>query len=75
LPSVGAVTRQHLRPGLGDIRKLALDGFGDASMERASRLPQQCAIGRILNQRMLEQLSGVRGDSLSKEQTSSNKTM
>jgi hypothetical protein len=35
-----AVTRQQLWLAFGNLRELALDGFGDAGMQRASRLAQ-----------------------------------
>ena len=56
-PSLGAVTRQQFRLTLGNLRKLALKGFGDASVKRTSRLAQQRAIGGVLHQRMLEQIA------------------
>jgi NADPH:quinone reductase-like Zn-dependent oxidoreductase len=53
---------------------LALDCVGDTGMKRPSRLTQQGAIGRVLNQSMFEQISRVRGYTLPKQQTSPNKT-
>ena len=64
LPRLGAVTRQQLGLTLGDVRKLALEGFGDARVKGASRLPQQRPIGRIPHQGMLEQVGGVRRHAL-----------
>ena len=60
-PSLGAVTRQEFRLVLGNVSELAFEGFGDAGVKRASRLAQQGAIGRVLHQCVLEQISRVRG--------------
>ena len=51
---LGAVTRQQLRLGLGDLGELAFERFGDAGVKRASRLAQQRAVGRVLHQGMFE---------------------
>jgi hypothetical protein len=48
------VTRQQFRLTLGDVRELALEGFGNAGVKGASRLPQQRPIGRVPHQGMLE---------------------
>ena len=69
-PSLGAVTRQQFGLALGDLRELAFKSFGDAGVERASRLAQQRAIGRVLHQRMLEQIGRVRRHALPEQQTS-----
>ena len=45
----GAVTCQQFRLAFGDLREPAFKGFRDTGMKRASRLPQQRAIGRILH--------------------------
>jgi class 3 adenylate cyclase len=39
-PGLGGVTRQQFWLTLGDLRELAFEGFGDASVKRASRLAQ-----------------------------------
>src|SRR5258706_13923980 len=46
---LGAMARQQLRLTLGDLRKVAFKGLGDAGMKRTSRLAQQRAIGRVLH--------------------------
>ena len=68
-PGLGAVTRQQLRLVLGDLRELAFKGFGDTGVKRASRLAQQRAIGRVLHQRMLEQIGRMRRHALPEQQT------
>ena len=67
--------RQQLGLVFGNIRELAFKDVGDASVERASRLAQQRSIGCILYQGMLEQISRVRSDTLSEEQSRCNKTV
>ena len=74
-PGLGAVTRQQLRLALGDLGELAFEGFGDASVKRASRLAQQRAIGRVLHQGMLEQIGRMRRHALPEQQTSRNETV
>jgi len=54
------MARQQFRLILRDLHKLGLDGFGDASVERASQLAQQRAIGRVLHQGVLEQIGRMR---------------
>ena len=66
---LGAVTRQQLRLALGNLGELAFKNFGDASVKRASRLAQQRAVGRVLHQRVLEQISRVRRHALPEQQT------
>ena len=51
----GSVTRDHFRLALGYFRKDFLDRLRDARMQIAARTAQQCAIGSILQQPMLEQ--------------------
>ena len=67
--------RQQLRLALGNLRELALEGFGNTSVKRTSRLAQQCAIGRILHQSMLEEISRMRRHALPEQQTRLNKTV
>src|SRR5215469_9188866 len=45
---------QQLWLFLGDLRKLALEHVGDAGVQRATWFAQQCAVGRILHQGVLE---------------------
>ena len=68
-PGLGAVTRQQFRLALGDLGELAFEGFGDAGVKRASRLAQQRAIGRVLHQRVLEQIGRMRRRALPEQQT------
>jgi hypothetical protein len=49
----GAVTRQQLWLRFRNLGELGLKGFGDTGVQRASRLAQQRAIGRVLHQGML----------------------
>ena len=67
---LGAVMRQELRLALGDLGELAFEGFGDTGVKRASRLAQQRAIGRVLHQRMLEQIARMRRHALPEQQAS-----
>ena len=72
---LGAVTRQQFGLVLGNLGELALESFGDASVKRASRLAQQRAVGRVLHQRVLEQISRVRRHALPEQQTCRNETV
>src|SRR5262249_36608977 len=63
----GAVTRQQLRLVLGSLRELGLKGFSDTGVERASRLAQQRAIGRVLYEGVFEKVIRMRRLSLSKQ--------
>ena len=69
------MTRQNLRLALGDLGELAFKGFGDPSVKRAPRLPQQRAIGGVLHQGMLEQIARLRRHALSEQQTGLNETV
>ena len=57
---LGAMTRQQLRLVFGNLRELAFKCFGDTGMKRPARLAQQRAVGRVLHQRVLEQIARVR---------------
>ena len=74
-PGLGAVTRQQLGLALGNLGELAFKGFGDTGVKRASRLAQQRAVGRVLHQRMLEQVGRMRRHALPEQQTSCNETV
>jgi hypothetical protein len=74
-PCLGAVTRQQFGLGLGDVRELTLEGFGDTSVQRTSSLAQQRAVGRVLHQRVLEQITCMRRYSLPEQQTSRSQTV
>src|SRR4029450_9704567 len=64
--------RQQLRMAFGNLRRLALQGFRDTGVKRASLLPQQRAIGRILHERMLEQVGCMRRHAMPEKQASGN---
>ena len=72
---LGAMTRQQLRLALGNVSELAFEGLGNAGVKRTPRLAQQRAIGRVLHQRMLEQIGRVRRRALAEQQTGRNKTV
>src|SRR6478609_6440352 len=44
-------------------------------MQRAARLPQQRSIGRVLDQRMFEQIGRMRGRSLPEQKAGMNETV
>jgi hypothetical protein len=67
LTCLGAVTPKQLRLALGDLDKLAFEGFGYPGMKRTSGLAQQRAIGSILHQGVLEQVSRMRRHALSEQ--------
>ena len=73
--SLGAMTRQQFGLVLGNVRELTFQGFGDASVKCASGLAQQRAVGRVLHQRVLEQVAGMRGHALPEQQASRNQTV
>ena len=73
--SLSEVTRQQFGLVLGNLGELAFKGFGDTSVKRASRLAQQRAIGRILHQRVLEQIRRVRWRALPKQQACLDKAV
>src|SRR5262249_34026335 len=54
-----AATRPPTRRALADLRKLAFERFRNSDVQRAPPLAQQRAIGRVLHQRMLEQIRRV----------------
>jgi hypothetical protein len=69
------VTRQNLRLVLGDFSELTFEGAGDAGMQCASRLAQQSAIGRVLNQSMFEKVRREWRYALLEQQSSRNKAV
>ena len=73
--SLRAVTCQYLRLVLDNVGEATFDGFHDAGMQRAARLAQQRAIGRVLYQCVLEQIGRVGRHPLSEQQTSGNDTV
>ena len=72
---LGAVTRQQFRLVLGNLSELAFKCFGDAGVQRASRLAQQRAVGRVLHQGVLEQVGRMRRHALPEQQTCRNETV
>ena len=74
-PSLGAVTRQQFRLVLSDLGEVAFEGLGNAGVQRASRLAQKRAVGRILHQSMFEKIACVRRHALPKQQTCRNETV
>jgi hypothetical protein len=60
---------------LRGFREFALDGFGDAGMQCASRLAQQRPVSRVLHEGMLEQIGRVRGHAPSEQQTGRDETV
>jgi len=42
------------------VGELAFYGFGNASMKRATRLAQECAVGGVLHSSVLAQITGMR---------------
>src|SRR4029077_890161 len=67
-PGFGAVARQNLRLVLSDVREVLFESFGNASVQRTSRLAQKGAVGGILHQRVFEQIRCVRWHSLAEQQ-------
>src|SRR6516164_5238627 len=67
--------RQQFRMAFGNLRKLALQRFRDTGVKRASLVPQQRAIGRVLHERMLEQVGRMRRHALPEKQASGNETV
>ena len=59
-PGFSAVARQNLRLVLSDVSEAAFQGFGDASVQRTSRLAQKGAVGCILDQRVLKEITRKR---------------
>src|SRR5271169_2022631 len=55
--------------------ELALERFGNTSVQRPSRLTQQRAVGRVLYKCVFEQISRVRGRTLLEQQASRNETV
>src|SRR5579862_6414680 len=56
---LATMTREQFRLVLGDIGEPGLKHFRDARVKRASRLAKQRPVGRVLHQRMLEQIARV----------------
>ena len=69
------MTRQQFGLVLGNLGELSFQSFGNASVKCPSGFAQQRAVGRILNQCVLEQIARMRRYALAEEQTSGNKTV
>jgi hypothetical protein len=69
------VTRQQFGLALGNLGKLAFERFRDSGVKRASPLPQQCPIGCVLHQGMLEEVCRVWWHALPEQQTGGNKSV
>ena len=52
--------REDLRPRLHEFRKPLFQCLGDPAMQGLARAAQQCAVGGVLDQRVLEQILGRR---------------
>ena len=52
--------REDLRPRLREVRKPLFQRLGDPPMQGLARAAQQCAVGDVLDQRVLEQIFGRR---------------
>ena len=68
------MTRQQFGLVLSNVSELAFKSFGNASVKRASRLAQERAVGSILHQSVLEQISRVRRHTLPEQQACLNET-
>ena len=63
---LSAMTRQQFWLVLGNLDEFAFERFGDASVQRTSRLAQKGAVGRILDQRVLKEITRMRRYALTK---------
>src|ERR1700746_1337280 len=54
------VMRDDLRPRFDEVRKPLFQRLGDPAMQGLARAAQQCAVGGVLDQRVLEQIFGHR---------------
>ena len=64
----GKMLRNNFRLGFGDLRELVFQRGGNTRMQRAPRLAQQQAVGRILNQRVLKQVGRLRRHTVPQQQ-------
>jgi hypothetical protein len=62
------VTRQQLRLTLGYFGELAFKGFSNSGVKRTSWLTQPGAIGHVLNESVLEQITRVQRHTLPEQQ-------
>lgn len=66
------MTHQNLRLVLSNIREALFKSFSNAGVQRASGFAQKSAVGRILYEGMLEQVSCMWWDALPEQQTGRN---
>src|SRR6516162_10773420 len=66
------MTRQQLRLVLANLGELVFNRLCDASVQRTSRLAQKGAVGRILDQRVLKEITRMRRYAPTKQQASPN---
>ena len=69
------MTSQKFWLALSDFGETVFKGFGDAGVKRASRLAQQRAVGRVLNEGVLEQIGCVWWHALPEQQTCHSETV
>ena len=55
-----------------DVREAPFEGFGDASVQCASRLAQKAAVSRILDQRVLKEITRMGRYTLAEQQPDQN---
>ena len=73
--SFGEVVREHLRLGCRDVRERLLERPGNSRVQRLPPIAQQCAVGGVLNEGVLEQIGRVRGDAISEQQPGLHQTV
>jgi len=59
-----AVAREQLWLIVRNIRELVFEGFGNAGMQRPSRLAQETAVSGVLDERVLEKIACLRRHAL-----------
>jgi hypothetical protein len=69
------VSRKKFRLALSNLGELTFESIGDTGVKRPSRLAQQSAVGRVLHEGVLEQVSRMRRHALPKKQTSRHETV
>ena len=66
---------EQFRLVFGNDGELGFEGFGDTGVKCASRIAQEGAVGRVLHQRVLEQIFRMRRLALPEQQTGLQKTI
>jgi hypothetical protein len=69
LASRGQMMRQEFRLALDEISKMLFQRRRDPGVQFLASSAQQCAIGGVLHQRVLEQVGGVRSGTATKQQS------